>query len=168
MMNDDGLIILDAGPLIHLDQLSCLDLLAVFSRIYTPQIVWDETIRHRPLLQISDIPNLSIEPNPATSSSRLTALITLHDLDEGEAAALALLEQMSASIFLTDDAAARAAGDALGCSVHGTLGVLVRGFTLGLRSLEEIHRLLAELPSRSTLYIQKSLLAKVIAQLPAL
>jgi predicted nucleic acid-binding protein len=167
-MNEGAVVILDAGPLIHLDQLGCLDLLATFPRIYAPQIVWDEAIRHRPLLQAGDIPTLSVQPNPDTGSSRLVALIALHDLDEGEAVALALLEQMGAGIFLTDDAAARIAGDALGCAVHGTLGVLIRGFTHGLRSLVEIHRLLAELPSRSTLHIRRSVLDKIIAQLPAL
>jgi predicted nucleic acid-binding protein len=167
-MTDGAVVILDAGPLIHLDQLGCLDLLTAFPRLYAPQIVWDEAVRHRPLMQASDIPSLCVQPNPDTGSSRLVALIAQHDLDEGEAVALALLEKMKAEIFLTDDAAARVAGDALGCSVHGTLGVLVRGYTLGLRTLVEMHRLLAELPTRSTLHIRKSLLDKVIAQFPAL
>ncbi len=49
-MNDAPtlLVVCDAGPLIHLDQLDCLDLLADFSRIVVPDVVWREVEHHRP------------------------------------------------------------------------------------------------------------------------
>ena len=39
-MNDAQatLVVCDAGPLIHLDQLDCLDLLADFSRVVVPDV----------------------------------------------------------------------------------------------------------------------------------
>ena len=37
----------DAGPLIHLDELDCLPLLADFSRLLVPERVWAEAMRHR-------------------------------------------------------------------------------------------------------------------------
>lgn len=37
----------DAGPLIHLDELGCLDLLADFAEVIVPVGVWEETIKHR-------------------------------------------------------------------------------------------------------------------------
>jgi hypothetical protein len=37
----------DAGPLIHLDELECIELLADFSEIRVPDAVWHEVQRHR-------------------------------------------------------------------------------------------------------------------------
>ena len=49
-MNDAPalLVVCDTGPLIHLDQLDCLDLLADFSRVVVPDVVWREVEVHRP------------------------------------------------------------------------------------------------------------------------
>ena len=42
------LVVCDAGPLIHLDELGCLDLLSDFSQVLVPETVWQEVGRHRP------------------------------------------------------------------------------------------------------------------------
>lgn len=49
-MNDAPalLVVCDAGPLIHLDELNCPDLLADFSRVVVPDVVWREVELHRP------------------------------------------------------------------------------------------------------------------------
>ena len=39
-------IVCDAGPLIHLDELNCLDLLADFQAILVPAQVWEEVEHH--------------------------------------------------------------------------------------------------------------------------
>lgn len=41
-------VVCDAGPLIHLDELGCLGLLSDFGRVLTPISVWEEVSRHRP------------------------------------------------------------------------------------------------------------------------
>ena len=41
------LVICDAGPVIHLDELGCIDLLSSFSRVLVPVAVWQEVQRHR-------------------------------------------------------------------------------------------------------------------------
>ena len=41
-------IVCDAGPLIHLDELGCLDLLADFQTVLVPEQVWQEVETHRP------------------------------------------------------------------------------------------------------------------------
>jgi predicted nucleic acid-binding protein len=43
-----SLIVCDAGPLIHLHEISALDLLADFGRVLVPAAVWREVQRHRP------------------------------------------------------------------------------------------------------------------------
>jgi hypothetical protein len=40
-------MVCDTGPIIHLDELSSLDLLADFT-VLVPDIVWQEVTRHRP------------------------------------------------------------------------------------------------------------------------
>ena len=41
-------VVCDAGPLIHLDEVGCLDLLSDFQTLYVPRQVWIEVERHRP------------------------------------------------------------------------------------------------------------------------
>jgi len=108
---DDYSVVIDAGPLIHLDELECLDLLDTFS---------------------------------------------------GEVAALALAESCRVNVFLTDDAAARVAGESLGFRVHGTLGIIVRAIRVGTRTKKQVLQLLNEIPDRSSLHISRHLLAEVI------
>jgi hypothetical protein len=43
------IVVADAGPIIHLDELGCLDVLADFGRVIVPETVWLEVQRHRPL-----------------------------------------------------------------------------------------------------------------------
>jgi len=42
------IVVADTGPIIHLDELECLDLLADFNKIFVPDAVWREVLRHRP------------------------------------------------------------------------------------------------------------------------
>jgi hypothetical protein len=41
------LVVCDAGPLIHLDESGCLDLLSDFSEVLVPEAVWREVRQHR-------------------------------------------------------------------------------------------------------------------------
>ncbi len=48
MMNRSALdVVCDAGPLIHLDELGCPDLLADFQTVFVPEQVWREVEFHR-------------------------------------------------------------------------------------------------------------------------
>lgn len=42
----EPVVIADAGPVIHLDELGCLYLLADFGRVIIPEMVWMEVHRH--------------------------------------------------------------------------------------------------------------------------
>jgi hypothetical protein len=48
LIDENLVVVSDAGPLIHLDELNCLDLLTGLSPIIAPKIVFQETRRHRP------------------------------------------------------------------------------------------------------------------------
>ncbi len=157
----------DAGPLIHLDELDGLDLLAGFREILVPSEVEREVSRHRPLAlsspTFSALPARIVEPPPVVFELR--QLARAFSLDEGELAALALQSTLPEAILLSDDGAARMAAKALGRSVHGTLGLLARAVRLGLRSRHEALAMLDEMPSRSTLHVSPVLLAEVREQL---
>jgi len=43
-----SIVVADAGPLIHLDELQCIALLADFREVRVPEAVWREVARHRP------------------------------------------------------------------------------------------------------------------------
>lgn len=157
-------VVCDAGPLIHLDELDCLDLLSDFPKIYIPDQVWGEVERHRPGILSSSLVfqkisvEISVEP-------QFQLLIRTFSLDLGEQAALSLMGLYPDAVLLTDDAAARLAAKALDYRSHGTIGVLLRSGRRGLRSREDIASILRSLPFRSTLHIRQSLLQEILVEL---
>jgi predicted nucleic acid-binding protein len=70
------LVVCDAGPLIHLDEIDCLELLTDFRAILVPEQVKKEVLRHRPTalqtakatLRILPVP-ISAEPPPAAAAA---------------------------------------------------------------------------------------------------
>ncbi len=59
------LVVCDAGPLIHLDEVGALDLLTDFADVLVPEAVWQEVKHHRPAALI----------HPGVRMRRITALI---------------------------------------------------------------------------------------------
>jgi predicted nucleic acid-binding protein len=158
-------VICDAGPLIHLDELSALDLLTDFSAVFVPQEVWAEVERHRAeALSRADINLLQttvhVEADPAVDT-----LIQTLSLGSGEQAAIRLARQRPNAILLTDDAAARLAAEGLGLRVHGTLGILIRAVRRGQRTSQAVIGLVESLPTQSSLHIRAEFLADVLNQL---
>jgi predicted nucleic acid-binding protein len=158
------IVVCDAGPLIHLDELKCLELLSDYPQILVPEVVWQEVLRHRPsalrqrrllLTRVKAVPK---------ASAKLTALIATMGLDPGEEAALCLMQQVPTAMLLTDDEAARQVANHLSYTVHGTLGVLLLAWQRGLKSRRQILRLLQTMHQRSTLHVSRKLLNTIIAR----
>lgn len=164
MAKADAAVVSDAGPLIHLDELHCVDVLGDFDQILIPRIVWTEVKKHRQQLELQTIPHATIEDPSHEPTARLLALADSLLLDAGERAALALMEQRPASMLLCDDAAARLAAESLGFMVHGTIGVIVRAVRIGRRAPGDVLQILESIPSQSTLHLSSTLLNQVIAQ----
>jgi predicted nucleic acid-binding protein len=160
-------LVCDAGPLIHLDELGCLDLLSDFESILVPQQVWQEVECHRPNALV--YPNVGMHQVFVVLSEQASfrTLARALALDLGEQAALSLMELHPQAILLTDDSAARLAAESLGYSVHGSVGVLVRSIRRRQRTRQQIIALLQSLPTRSSLHIRPDLLQRVIAQVRA-
>lgn len=157
------LVIVDAGPLIHLDELGCLDLLRDFSRVLVPDAVWREVEMHRPHALI--LGNFGLERiEPGAADPRVATLSLTFTLHHGEREALTLATHYPDAMFLTDDTAARLAAQTLAVRVHGTLGLIIRAARRGQRSRDEVLGLLRAIPIRTTLHIKPALLDEVIAQ----
>lgn len=119
------------GPIIDLDEIDALDLLADFTAL-APEAVWAEVGRHRP--RALDHSTLASSRCPAPHDERVAALASVFGLGAGEREALALARLRGCMVF-TDDAAARLAAESLGLRVHGTLGVLIRATRSGVGPL---------------------------------
>jgi predicted nucleic acid-binding protein len=156
------IVVCDAGPLIHLDELGCIDLLNDFPTVLVPTIVWSEVDRHRSKAltnPATSFVRVSTSESPAADLSPVARLFALHS---GEAQALQLCKEKSANLLLTDDTAARLAARSIGIAVHGTIGLLVRSIRRGKRTSEQVVALLKAIPIASTLHIKRSLLDEVI------
>ena len=151
----------DAGPLIHLDELDSLDLLADFW-VWVPDAVWKEVQHHRPTaLQRPRVPyERQVVSGPIAPT--LLALSRALALDAGEIEALAIMAGVSQALFLTDDAAARLAAEQLGYRVHGSIGILLRAIRRGQLTAMEVLACLRAIPQLSSLHISPALLQEII------
>jgi predicted nucleic acid-binding protein len=155
-------VVCDAGPLIHLDEVGCIDLLSDFDQVFVPSAVWTEVSRHRPTLLSSPAVNLTQATCRTSASTALDAIARLFALHPGEVQALQIAEEHSADLLLTDDSAARLAARHLGVRVHGTLGIVLRSIRRNQRTREQVAAILRTIPTLSTLHLRQSLLDEII------
>lgn len=158
------IVVCDAGPLIHLDELNCLALLSGRAAILVPEIVWREVQRHRPsALLHRAIPLTRVTNIPPASSKlrRYRRTVTVH---RGEQQAIRLMQRCPEALLLTDDNAARRLAELLGYEVRGTLGILTHAWQRGLLTKRRILGILRRIPQKSSLHINRRLLETVIAQ----
>jgi predicted nucleic acid-binding protein len=161
--NSPPVVVCDAGPLIHLDELGCLNLLLDFPKVLVPHAVWEEVEKHR-RSALNSVLTIVRTAAPGFASAELEAMGRVLALHRGEAEALRLAEVTSGCILLTDDSAARLAGRNLGLRVHGTLGIVLRAIRRKQRTKEEVVAILRSLPARSTLHVSQSLLQDIIQE----
>lgn len=158
-----AVVVADAGPLIHLDELDCLDLLNDFDHVMVPEAVWVEVLRHRPSALENAIVRLERTVAPACDSA-LEAHCQLYTLHAGEREAITVCRALSNSTLLTDDTAARLAAQSLRIPAHGTLGILLRALRRRQRDRLQVIALLNAIPQNTTLHIRPSLLAEILEQ----
>jgi predicted nucleic acid-binding protein len=159
------IVVCDAGPVIHLDEVNCLDLLSDFAEVIIPEAVWDEIANHRPAaLDLKNVAfnRLAIHENLTPELATVFQVFSLH---AGEQQAIQIAHELKSGLLLTDDSAARLAAQSLTIQVHGTIGVLLRAIRRHQRTKAEILDVLKSLPQTSTLHIKSSLLEEVIRSL---
>ena len=165
MSEGHSIVICDAGPILHLDELGQLSLLNDFDRVYIPKQVWDEVYAHRPTALAETSKRFHTVEVPLRHESTFHSISKSFSLDLGEQAALMLMQEHPEAIFLTDDAAARLAAVTLGYQVHGSIGILLRAIRRKQLSKSEVLNVLRELPKRSSLHIRPGLLQEIITEL---
>jgi predicted nucleic acid-binding protein len=156
-------IICDTGPIIHLDELRCLDLLGDFGEVLVPDTVWREVDRIRASALRRRAVKLEHRLELPAASPELSQLSAAFSLASGEVGALRLMQDISDAILLTDDSAARLVAERLEYEVHGTLGVIVRAIRRRQRTKRQVLNLLRSIPYRSTLFVERRLLESIIA-----
>ena len=117
-------IVCDAGPIIHLYEAHCLQLLKQTGSLYLPRSVFNEV---QTILQIKEpwpewLQIVNIFPHEQQEAGMWKEAGDLHI---GEAEALVLARRHKADWFLTDDSTARLFVSLLGIEVHGSLGVIL-------------------------------------------
>jgi len=158
------LVVCDAGPLIHLDELNALSLLAVYAAALVPARVWDEVRLHRPSALRRRKPKLVRTVLAGDPAPDVNHVFDKFKLDAGEREAIQLGIENPGAKLLSDDGAARDAAGLLGLPVQGSLGVILDALHDGRRSKRQVLHLLESIPARSTLFIKTDLLQAVIAQ----
>ncbi|MGA2854449.1 MAG: DNA-binding protein [Verrucomicrobiota bacterium] len=154
--------VLDAGPLIHLDELGRLNLLNDFKELIVPQTVLDEALKYRPRLRLAELSKLEIISEPPPLPPDLLKLADELALHAGERAALAVLKARGGQFLLSDDAAARTVALVVGFKTHGTIGLILRACRRGKISKAGMLQLLRELPARTTLHLRKEFLDSIL------
>ncbi len=164
MTEDARSIVCDTGPIIHLDELGCLDLLADFEQILLSLSVVEEIEKHRPVTLTAKLPFQVLRAQDHTEE-RLAAMCRIFALDRGETDSLIIMDCHPGALFLTDDASARMVAERMGFRVHGTIGIIVRAIRKGRKSPAEVLSIVGSIPSRSTLFIKPSLLKEITARI---
>lgn len=162
MAMTESLVVADAGPLIHLDELGALDVLCDYQQILVAEAVWQEVERHRPHVLLND--RIRLVRVSITTLSEVQALASIYTLHHGEKQALSVCLARSIPKLLSDDTAARLAAKTLQIQSYGTLGLLIRAVRKGHKTPKEVLALLSQVSTQSSLHIKPSLLENIIAQ----
>ncbi len=141
-------VVCDAGPIIHLYEAHCLDLLRQTGSLYLSQRVLNEV---QAALRMKDpwpewLRVIGLSPH---EQQEAVMWKEVGDLHAGEAEALVLARREKADWFITDDSAARLFISLLGMEVHGSLGVILWNAAHRHLSRAETERVLNDLESSS-------------------
>lgn len=148
----------NTGPFLHLHEISLLKVLGIFSHILIPNEVERELRKNKFVLP----PKIKVRTLKSEFKDKAKIFVNQHELDLGEAEAIALSLQEKADYFLTDDLGARQVANDYYLNVHGTIGIILRGFREELISKDTTIEKVRELKSKSSLFITQDLIDDVI------
>lgn len=127
------IVVSNTSPLTSLGALGQLDLLQrIFGEVHISEAVWDELNADGVRWPGRDAVESAawIRRHPMTSEPLVRSL--MRSIDHGEAESIALAVRLQADLVILDDRDAREAADALGLTVTGVLGILLRAKRKGL------------------------------------
>ena len=159
--------VIDAGPLIHLEEVGGLSLLEIFDVLHLPQAVWEETVGQSRLTetqlnQLGTIQRVSVAKEDVATFIQEQQLENLHF---GERECLCFCKQEDIPLILMDDLAVRDATKNLELTPVGSLGIVVRNYHLGIITLEKAQEHLYNLQEISSLFVTPVIVELAIKQL---
>lgn len=146
------LVVADVGPLIHLEQADALSLLELTGEVLVPETVLDE---------LEDGPTDVSELDFSVEESDIDVDSVYPHLDPGETAAIVVCTDRDA-ILLTDDMDARDTANKEGIEVHGSVGVILYGYSQEVLPEDTAKRNLRELKQDTSLYLSTPLIEHAI------
>ena len=160
-------VIADAGPLIHLNEIGQLPLLSLFGTVFIPDAVWLEAVTNGTVLgkDIEQLASCRRQTLNATDVVQFVAENHLEYLQSGERECLCLCVRSAVPLLLTDDLAVRDAAKRLNLTPVGSLGLVVRAYRFGLLTLAQAEDCLRDLQSVSSLYVVPAIVELAIEQL---
>jgi predicted nucleic acid-binding protein len=163
-----AVVVSDASPLICLGAIRHFNLLRLlYGEVLIPEAVWPE-ITHAPAFATAASLHVAAEARDAgwlqVASAGNRPLITQLEtvLDPGEAEAISLAVERSASLLLIDERDGRQVARTLGLPIIGTLGVLLRAKALG--HTPAIKPLLTELVEQHHFRLHPGLVQQVLTE----
>ena len=149
-----GVIVCDAGAIIHLYEAHCLPLLSRIGDLFLPYRVHLEV---QTTIHIDkEWPEwLHIVRLSFNEQSEAEVWQTAGGLHAGESEALVLARKKKADWFLSDDAATRLFVSMLGIEVHGTLGIVLWGAAKRYITRKETEETLNRLEQSSLWFSEK-------------
>ncbi len=149
----------DAGPIIHLHQITLLNKFLSTFEIYIPEEVSSEIKKHAVYVKAK---KLDLKPRYKDFARMLVEKYVL-GLGESEAISLALQEKIR--LFFTDDLDARTAAKEYGLEAHGTVGIILRMYSNGVISKEDAKKKVYALKEKSSLFIAKELVEWIVKEI---
>jgi len=144
--------VLDAGPIIHLNQIEQLELLEIIDNRYTTQKVAEEVGK-----EIIEDSGAEINGLSGEAKDESKYLSNKYNLELGESTALALCKQENIKLLLTDDLEARSTAKKLEIEPHGTVGIAVKAYSTGKIGREKAVKTIEGLNKESSLFITSDL-----------
>jgi predicted nucleic acid-binding protein len=158
-------VISNTSPLLNLAIVDHLFLLPQqFGQIYIPPAVFTELKINEDLPGSRALQAAIKEGWLIPQAVKNTAFVNLlrRDLHQGESEAIALAVELSADKILLDEKEARQAARALGLSITGILGILLRGWHEG--SVSSIKAVIERLQHDANFRIAPALLAQILQE----
>jgi predicted nucleic acid-binding protein len=162
-------VVVDAGPLIHYAEISCLEFLNIFDVLHIPDAVWHETVAQGRLSHsgLTNIQSIQRHSPPTSEVEQFVRENSLRNLHPGEQECLLVCLSEGISILLTDDMVVRDAAKQLNVLPIGSLGIAVSAFKRGELTLQEAERCIADLYDTSSLFVTRAIAELAIEQLRA-
>jgi predicted nucleic acid-binding protein len=149
------IVVADTGPLISLAVIGLLDLPEkIFGQVVIPEAVWDELARQITVFNI---------PQAAQFQEKVVSLTQkgepIYSIDDGEAEAIFLYEEIHAGLLLIDDKKARTVAESRNICCLGALAVLAEAKAQKL--VPELRPLFLQLLAKKR-YYTKTLLNTIL------